>query len=86
MLKFFFLKIIGSFIYFRYKDNCYELGTPNGPCPPILEGGGIFDVNATTLEVECLKGTDRLSLFSLPTRCTPGSKRDRNGNCRVIYD
>ncbi|CAG9759760.1 unnamed protein product [Ceutorhynchus assimilis] len=70
----------------RYEDKCYELGTPNGPCLPILQGGGIFDVNVSTLRAECLKGTDPLSLFSLPSRCTPGSRRDRNGNCRVIYD
>ncbi|XP_074029306.1 uncharacterized protein isoform X2 [Leptinotarsa decemlineata] len=72
--------------YARYKGKCYEMGKPNGPCRPIQEGGGIFDVNATTLLVECLKGTDRLSLFNLPNRCRPGSKRDNNGICRVIYN
>ncbi|CAH1280062.1 unnamed protein product [Diabrotica balteata] len=70
----------------RYKGNCYEMGKPNGPCLPIQQGGGIFDVNATTLVVECLKGTDRLSLLTLPKFCMPGSKRDSNGNCRVIYN
>ncbi|CAH1101315.1 unnamed protein product [Psylliodes chrysocephalus] len=70
----------------RYKGTCYEMGRPNGPCRPIKEGGGIFDVNATNLVVHCLKGTDRLSLFSLPKLCTPGSKRDSNGVCRVIYN
>ncbi|KAJ8944531.1 hypothetical protein NQ318_009694 [Aromia moschata] len=69
-----------------YNGKCYELGKPNGPCRPINEGGGIFDVNATTLEVECLKGTDRLSLFSLPNKCSPGSKRDSNGKCRIVYN
>ncbi|XP_018564404.1 uncharacterized protein LOC108905852 [Anoplophora glabripennis] len=68
-----------------YEGKCYELGKPNGPCAPVKQGGGIFDVNATTLRVECLKGTDRLSLFSIPNQCNPGSKRDRNGNCRVVY-
>ncbi|KAJ8985261.1 hypothetical protein NQ317_007046, partial [Molorchus minor] len=69
-----------------FNSTCFELGKPNGPCRPINEGGGIFDVNATTLNVECLVGTDRLSLFSLPSNCAPGSKRDNNGKCRVIYN
>lgn len=70
----------------RYEGKCYEMGQPNGPCRPIQEGGGIFDVNATTLVVECLKGTDRLSLFNLPKICAPGSKRDKNGSCRDVYN
>ncbi|XP_060528612.1 uncharacterized protein LOC132703394 [Cylas formicarius] len=69
----------------RYEDKCYELGKPNGPCPPINQGGGIFDVNVTTLVVECLRGTENLSLLNLPSRCSPGSRRDSSGNCRVVY-
>lgn len=74
------------YFFFRYKNKCYELGKPNGPCPPVVENGGIFDVNVTTLQVECLKGTEPLSLFSFPKQCIPGSKRDQNGNCRIVHN
>lgn len=65
---------------------CYELGKPNGPCGPISKGGGIFDINTTTLQPECLKGIVPATLFDLPRKCTPGSKRDNNGDCRIVYN
>lgn len=72
-------------MFYRYEGNCFELGQPNGPCGPVSQGGGIFEVNATTLQPECLKGVEPASLFTFPKRCSPGSKRDNNGNCRVVY-
>ena len=71
---------------FRYKGKCYELDKPNGPCLPVEVGGGIFGVNATTLTVECLKGTEKLSLFNIPRNCPLGSKRDRNNTCRENWN
>lgn len=72
---------------FRHKSKpgCFKLDAPNGPCEKITAGGGIFGVNATTLEVECLKGTDVLSLFDVPKTCPPGSKRDNAKRCRDIF-
>ncbi|KAJ3642539.1 hypothetical protein Zmor_025307 [Zophobas morio] len=70
----------------RYKGKCYELDKPNGPCLPVEVGGGIFGVNATTLTVECLKGTEKLSLFNIPRNCPLGSKRDRNNTCRENWN
>ncbi|CAH1187449.1 unnamed protein product [Phyllotreta striolata] len=65
----------------RFKGKCYEMGKPDGPCRPIQESGGIFDVNATNLVVHCLKGTDTISLQEAPMPCSRGSKRSTAGNC-----
>lgn len=65
------------------------MGKSNGPCAPLNEGGGIFDVNATTLKVECLKGVDRLSLLGEIPRnnpCPMGSKRGADGRCRKVFN
>ncbi|KAK9875343.1 hypothetical protein WA026_007740 [Henosepilachna vigintioctopunctata] len=40
----------------RYSDGiCYELGKPGGPCQEELIGGGVFNINITTLIPECIK-------------------------------
>lgn len=72
--------------YCRYEGECYELDKPGGPCKPVSAGGGIFGVNATTLEIECLEGTDTLSLVNVPHNCPKGSQRDRNNKCRQQFD
>lgn len=72
--------ICAKIIFFRFEDVCYELDKPGGPCGPIEEGGGIFGVNATTLVVECLKGTDLISLnYVLPKNLCPKASIRRYG-------
>lgn len=69
---------------FRFDGECYELDKTGGPCGPLEEGGGIFGVNATTLAVECLKGTDLISLnYVLPENyCPKASIRRRGSRCK----
>lgn len=51
-----------------------------GPCGPLEEGEGIFGVNATTLALECLKGTDLISLnYVLPRSYCPKASIRRHG-------
>lgn len=76
--------ILSKIIILRFEDECYELDKPGGPCGPIEEGGGIFGVNATTLVVECLKGTDLISLnYVLPeNHCPKASIRRYGRKCK----
>ncbi|CAH0555149.1 unnamed protein product [Brassicogethes aeneus] len=66
----------------QYKGNCYELGQPFGPCAQTDMDPHIFDVNATTLNVECLSGADTLYLFDVEKVCRPGSKKDADGKLK----
>lgn len=62
-----------------YNNTCYTLKTV-GPCPP----GSILDVNATTVQVECVRANIELStIINVPPReCPPGSLRDQRNICR----
>lgn len=71
---------------YRYNGTCYELGKPNESCSSVNEGGEIFEVNSTTLLPECLKGFVPATPLNLPRKCTPGSRRDNNRECRVVYN
>ena len=70
--------------YVRYNGNCYQLGKTGEPCKPANEGGGIFGVNATTFELQCLEGGDSLSLINFPPNCPKGSRRGAS-RCRPEY-
>ncbi|XP_017781769.1 PREDICTED: uncharacterized protein LOC108566421 [Nicrophorus vespilloides] len=68
-----------------YENACYKLNEPGKPCKPILEGGGIFGVNSSTLELDCLIGSSPLALLQVPGNCPPGSQRDRANRCRQKF-
>ncbi|GLV32535.1 fuseless [Carabus blaptoides fortunei] len=59
-----------------FNGKCQKLHTANG-CPPLHLGGGTLEVNATSLQLECVpSNAAELSIIVVPNaNCAPGSKR-----------
>lgn len=73
--------------YVRYNGKCFELEKSDGPCEPINGTAAILKINPDTLVVECTQADARvLTLFQIPDRCRPGSKRDANNICRENWN
>lgn len=65
-----------------YNGQCYKLNAEGGPCKPVVEAGGIFDINPATLEADCIDGHDWITNSNNLSKCPIGSKRDNINRCR----